>query len=203
MTRSTIGTALPLLVLPALIASTASCGGDETRTCQDQCTIGEGMCDDQGEVLECEPDEQGCGIWGEPFACADHQVCDEGECRCELECEPGEPVCADEETLATCAGPDSSGCTFLEDPTPCPEHLRCDANLGVCERDTPPECYELNDCDYEGQMLCVDEIHYRVCIRTSRTRCLMWDGCPTCAPSWEECPAGTQCVQREDTGVCE
>jgi hypothetical protein len=69
-------------------------------------------------------------------------------------------------------------------------------------RDTPSECYEFNECDDEGQIRCVDDESYRTCIRTPRTHCLMFEGCPTCPATWQACPEDTHCVEGEETDLC-
>lgn len=164
---------------PSPCAATQRCD-DGTCRCDDECTAGNVICGPDGGRITCAgPDPQGgCFVWGDEEPCGPHQLCSAGECLCRNACTPGTTVCDGDEAVATCTGPDDDGCFFFDEPEPCPAYRHCSYAVGRCVRDTPSECFPYNQCDFEGQLLCMDETRYRSCFRTRR-RCLLWDGCET------------------------
>ena len=146
--------------------------------CATDCLPDSTSCSDTGELLVCQgPDPWGCTTWSEA-SCGEHQTCREDECTCRTACTPGMGVCNGFDAWSLCQGPDEDGCPFIGDPEPCPPYRRCDSTRGRCERETPARCYPVNQCDFEGQLICMDETRYRECFRTRRG-CLLWNGCET------------------------
>jgi hypothetical protein len=153
---------------------------DGACRCEDICEPGAVACGPEGGRISCAGPgpEGGCFAWGDEEPCGLHQLCTGGECLCRNACAPGTPVCDGPDAVAFCVGPDADGCTYFGDAESCPAYRHCDSTRGRCERDTPSECYSVNQCDFEGQLLCMDETRFRTCFRT-RMGCLLWDGCET------------------------
>lgn len=58
----------------------------------------------------------------------------------------------------------------------CEHQMVCVQGIGSrCMPDTPPECYEINECQYEGQKKCTGPDSFRSCTYETMG-CLVWDG---------------------------
>lgn len=73
-----------------------------------------------------------------------------------------------------CEGPDEVGCYAWGAEVVCPKGWICKPEEGICRPDTPPECYEINECDYEGEKICMTDVKYREC-QYGYDGCLIWD----------------------------
>jgi len=144
-------------------------------TCPEACLLGETMCADQG-VSTCQQlDPDGCLAWSQPEACDGDQVCVQGGCACADPCSQGQTLCsAQGEAIVSCEGPDEAGCYGWGQETPCAKGLVCKPDEGLCRPDTPPECYEANECNYEGEKICMTDVKYRSC-KYGYDGCLIWD----------------------------
>jgi len=56
----------------------------------------------------------------------------------------------------------------------CASYLVCDPQRSLCMPKTPPSCYDLNECLWEGQKTCTTASKYRQCIK-GYNGCLIWD----------------------------
>jgi hypothetical protein len=146
-----------------------SCG------CEQPCEPGDTSCDLEGNLLSCQgPDADGCTNWGPGEPCPDHQGCRSGECVCENPCEWGEEVCYQSIGTRDCMGPDELDCMYWGELAACEPGYLCITEMSGCVKATPPECDNVNECDYEGQKLCVTQIKYRAC-KYSDDGCLIYD----------------------------
>jgi len=135
--------------------------------------------------------------------CDDDHLCliplSEPSGKCRLTCEH-DLTCPEDEICQPAAGRSSgicgSPCEMARDcpdgnlcepdtgrcgPAECGDARDCSGGLvcsfeGRCRPDTPPECYDVNECQFEGQQLCVAEVptKYRTCIYRY-DGCLSWD----------------------------
>ena len=53
-------------------------------------------------------------------------------------------------------------------------YLTCDMVSGTCQPDTPAYCFQHNECDYDGQIVCTKADRYRKCYKTHKG-CLYLD----------------------------
>jgi len=151
-----------------------TCIGGEC-SCVDPCRAGDTTCDPAGGQLGCEvPDADGCMYWSADEAWPEHQVCRDGSCTCGNPCRIDDLMCYQSAGKVSCEGPDADGCLFWSVLDPCPEGRMCQAELTECVDVTPPECESVNECDYEGQKLCMTDIRYRAC-KYGEDGCLVFD----------------------------
>lgn len=176
-----------------LVEAGEVCDGDCPDSCpsQNACVVGtlSGSAEDCTaecifvEITSCVPGDgccpAGCTLAADddcPPACGD-TLCTSGEtcenCEadcgscpvvCTDECQPGETSCG-ELGPRSCAGPDAEGCHFWGEEQACLAEMWCDPDLSACMPDTPPECYEQNQCRFAGEIVCMTSTKYRQCVQ--------------------------------------
>ena len=145
--------------------------------CENPCTIGNGICTPEGELVTCQdPDASGCASWGPPGPCPPGLVCTAGECVCMTGCGIDDATCYDTVGTVGCTGPDENGCYYWGALEPGADGNMCDPDLNECIQTTPPDCPGVNDCDYEGRKICLENYpaKYRRC-HYDDNGCLKWD----------------------------
>ena len=160
--------------------SPADCPAD-CRLEEDECERGTRMCDADGFQLICVHDyDTGANVYAR-LTCAEHEVCDAGECVPVPWC--GDGVCSEDEDCDTCAA-DCGVCPFCGDGT-CDEHESCDdcaADCGVC----PPVC---GDDVCEGDEDCdTCAADCGVCPFCGDGTCNGDEGCDACPEDCGGCP---------------
>jgi hypothetical protein len=141
------------------------CDGDCPESCpsQDACVVGTL----DGSGADCTAESPACG----DTLCTAGETCENceidcGSCPpvCTDECQPGETSCGDLGPRS-CAGPDAEGCHFWGSEEECLAEMWCDPELSACMPDTPPECYEQNQCRFAGEIVCMTSTRYRQCVQ--------------------------------------
>jgi len=164
-------------------AAPVACGAQErcaegrcvdTGGCEDECSAGTLSCSKDGRTsLGCELGEDACYDLVLAEACGEHQACSAGLCACLGECQDGEAMCGPLGGQINCEGPDDDGCFSWGEEIECPQGLPCEDTVGRCMPDTPPECFDLNECLFLGQKFCTSASQFRTC-EVGDDGCLYW-----------------------------
>lgn len=168
--------------------------------CLDECVDGQKKCLDDQTLATCgEYDGDPCLEWGNEFSCP----CYNGQCKtCTDECDyDGQAGCVDLEHKWLCKENQENGC-FEKTVFECSDTFGCiDGKcLKICD----------HNCDYEGQVSCLDENTLQTCGYQDDDPCLEWgefvycmcinDACQLC----QECEIGTSgCLNTSQSWVCE
>ncbi len=157
---------------------TPYCSLGACRTeCIDECAEGESRCAGSVGVEQCgRTAASTCLRWLPVMACANDEMCSNGQCanECRDECEEGDVQCRDG-GLSRCADRDRNGCTEWGPSEPCGTGESCQA--GSCR---------LNE-------LCMDECSENACEGARFTRCGNFDADPCLEPS-----PGVSCVPNDE-----
>jgi hypothetical protein len=119
------------------LPGTACEAGMCVAACGEGCPVGEERCRADGLLEACVLDDEGCSVWGTPFACEDGGVCDPltGQCPdgCQSDCTLGEAECLSDSSYRVCLDEDGDGCASFTGPRFCFGATVCDEGLCVLE----------------------------------------------------------------------
>ncbi len=173
-------------------------GCDEASIIKDDC---DHKCDaeakkcENGQLVTCENDSNGCRVWSIARDCGDGMYCDSAQNACvegcQNACELGAKKC-DGAQIQTCVKDEAeNACTRWDVAVGCGENMHCDAATNECVAGCEDECVE-------GQNECYGEA-FRTCGQFDEDSCLEFSEFQECGTD-ELCdPIAQKCV----TTVCE
>lgn len=128
----------PLLfgLLPGLIGCSTDDPTPQT-TCEDECSLGDRTCLDEGHVELCKRGTDGCFRFT-TTACDATELCSDGDCidtpkMCEDSCTPPAARCNTTGATETCADHNNDGCVEFGGSRPCDPSEFCDQADGLCK----------------------------------------------------------------------
>jgi hypothetical protein len=129
----------------------------------DECQAAATSCQAGGELRVCEKGADGCHRWSAARRCPEHQACANGACACQDACQQGEQSCDPSGSAWRSCAADAAGCRHWGPSQPCKKKMVCGAAAGSCQPDTPAACLAVNECDFDGEIVCTAPGKYRLC----------------------------------------
>ncbi len=144
--------------------------------CDQECTVDGAKACEGDAVKTCGNfDDDTCLEWGTPEACADGQVCSNGQCgpTCLDECPAADATRCDGPGVQICGNYDTDSCLEWGTTVACPEGLTCSAGSCGSPGDCTDECAaESTECD--------GRISFRTCGEFDGDPCLDWGTSTVC-----------------------
>ncbi len=161
----------------------------ELVSCENACGIMETKCED-GFLVRCEEDANGCQVWGKPESCDANEVCQGDACvpqSCSNQCDKIGTTKCENHLLYTCTqDEEEDGCLKWDDGVTCEVGKRCDESENACVEGC------VDECNPEGRVACYGG-GTRTCGQFDEDSCLEWG-------NFEECNVTLGCD--EETGQC-
>lgn len=158
------------------------------EVCSSPCQDGDLKCEN-GQIVSCVADKDGCFGWSQPHDCGDNMICDEDLNRCvegcSDECDLGQTQCNGSEIITCIRDENEKSCNYWGMPASCGENMHCDPSTNTCVEGCVDECEA-------GTSACAD-VEIRHCGQYDEDSCLEYS-------EPEDC--GTDMICDKDINKC-